>query len=678
MLVDVYSDALKQARERTLEPLKLLSIVGQLNANGQAQLVAALYQTWLDHNADSPLAHAIYFNYGVVLTGLGDNQKSIDAFRASVGIKEDFFPSHVNLGSALDRVGRAGDAVQQWQQIVNRLPVLTGENLSYKTSAYKQIGRVLERHNFDEHAEDALRNGLDLDPSQWDVAQHWLSLRQRQCKWPVVKPWGRVERTQLLNGFSALSLAAYTDDPLLLLGNAYKYTRTNIGKPAKDYMDQVRARRQQPRGGRLKIGYLSSDLREHAIGFLTAEIYGLHDRSKVETFVYYCGIKANDKTFHRIKESSEHWLDVNDIPDEPLAEQIFNDGIEILIDVNGYTNGARTKMLAMRPAPIIVNWLGFPGTMASPYHHYIIADDFVIPQGSEIYYSEKVVRVPCYQANDRHRAVAPTLATRQEAGLPEDAMVYCCFNGLHKITQFTWQRWMTILHQTPNSVLWLLDGVESTTNRLRQLFAEAGLAPERLIFAKKKNNAEHLARYPLADLFLDSSPYGAHTTSSDALWMGVPVVTYPGRSFASRVCGSLLTAAGLSELICNSPDEFVSLAISLGKDREKLLSYRRRLTENRDTCVLFDTPRLVKSLEDLYAEMWRDYESGNLPIPDLHNLDIYNEIGCEMDQDDVELQTVSDYHQRYELKLAEKDDFWGVPLDARLWTAETRNRYRKK
>jgi predicted O-linked N-acetylglucosamine transferase (SPINDLY family) len=256
-------------------------------------------------------------------------------------------------------------------------------------------------------------------------------------------------------------------------------------------------------------------------------------------------------------------------------------------------------------------------------------------------------------------------------------MVFCCFNGLHKITPNTWERWMRILHQTPNSVLWLLDGIESTNNRLRELFVQAGLASERLIFAKKASNSEHLCRYPLADLFLDTAPYGAHTTSSDALWMGVPVITFPGRSFASRVCGSLLTAVGLPDLICDSPEKFVALAVELGTDRAKLLEYRRRLADSREACTLFDTPRLVRGLEDLYEQMWKDYESGSLPVPDLGNLEIYNDIGCELDSGDVEFQTISDYRERYLAKLAEKDEFWGVPTDNRLWTVEAQRRYRK-
>ncbi|TAL01034.1 MAG: glycosyl transferase [Rhodospirillaceae bacterium] len=677
MQVEQYSEVLKQARERSLDVMKLLKVAGRLSADGQPQLVAALYRTWIDHNADAPLIHAVYFNYGVVLSGVGDIEGAQQAFKESVRIKPDFFPSYINLGGALDKLGRAGDAIAQWTQIVTRLPMITGDNLNYKTSALKQMGRVLERHNFDEHAEDSLRQGLDIDPHQSDVIQHWLSLRQRQCKWPVVAPWGKPDHTQLMNGFSALSLAAYTDDPLLLLGNAYKYSKNNIGQPAISFADHHAGRRGQNRDGRLKIGYLSSDLREHAIGFLTAEIYGLHDRTKVEIFVYYCGIKAKDHTHIRVKETSEHWLDINSLSDEEAAKQIIADGIDILVDINGYTNGARTKMLSMRPAPIIVNWLGFPGSMGSPYHNYIIADDFIIPKESEIYYAEKVVRLPCYQPNDRHRVISQQEVTRHEVGLPDDAVVYCCFNGLHKITPAIWDSWMAILQQTPGSVLWLLEGIESTNKRLKALAVKAGIDPERLIFAAKKANPEHLARYPLADLFLDTAPYGAHTTSSDALWMGIPVVTLIGRSFASRVCGSLIRSAGLGELVCETLAQFVSLAVDLGLNPEKRNTYRNQLLATRDTCVLFDTPRLVSELETLYRQMWHDFETGNLPRPDLRNLEIYNDIGVEISRENIDLLVAPNYREMYEAKLAEKDSFWHLPPDGRLWTEEAIRRLRK-
>lgn len=667
MVAEVFADALKCAIEKRLPLMDLLHVVGNLQAANEPQLVLALYREWIAHNQDNPAVHAVYFNYGVLLTGAGELEAAKEAMHSAIRAAPDFFPAYINLGHVYERIGAVGEGVNQWYALVNRLPQVTGENVEFKTAALKQAARVLEGYQMDPKAEEALTISLSLNPNQPDALQHFVSLRQRQVRWPVIRPWANVTRGQLLNGISALSLNALTDDPFLQLGNAYRYCKGQIGQSRISFVDRHEALRNDT--GRLRIGYLSSDLREHAIGFLTAEIYGLHDRSKVEVFAYYCGPTLTDSTMDRIKAGVDHWVDFANIGDEDAARRVADDKIHILVDVNGYTNSARTKLMAARPAPVLVNWLGFPGTMGSPYHHYIVADDYVIPRGSEHYYSEKVLRLPCYQPNDRKRVVSESRPARINAGLPEDAVVFCCFNGIHKITPFTWRRWMDILKGVPGSVLWLLDGMPPTNARLKELATEHGVDPERLFFAKKKQNPAHLARYPLADLFLDTSPYGAHTTSSDALWMGVPVLTFPGRSFASRVCGSLVTAAGLPELVCAGPEEFVARAIELGNDRAQLAALRAKLAANRDTCVLFDTPLFVAKLENLYREMWSDFRAGRLPRPNLANLEIYNDIGVELDQDDVEMLAVPDYEELYRKKLLNKSDFFHLCEDGRLWPA---------
>ncbi len=671
MVAEIYPDALKRAVERTLPVTELIGVSDRLRTGGEMALAMSLYRTWIENNPDNPILHAVYFNYGVVLTAAGELPAARAALAEAIRLKPDFYPPYINIGHVLDRMGMAGDAVLHWQQVANRLGGVTGEAINFKTIALKQIGRVLERGFLDSHAEEALRMGLDVNPEQNDVMQHYVSLRQRQCKWPVVLPFGTLTREKLLGGISALSLAAYTDDPLMQLANGYRYAKHNIGRPKQTFAHTHKDRLNKAKGDRLKIGYLSSDLRGHAIGYLTAELYGLHDRKKVDVYLYYCGIAEEDEIKARIRDHAEHWIDITPMTDEAAAQRIVDDGIDILIDVNGYTNGARAKVLAMRPAPIIVNWLGFPGTMGSPFHNYIIADDFIIPPQSEHYYSEKVMRLPCYQPNDRKRVIAPETPSRADAGLPQDAVVFCCFNGVHKITPFTWSRFMTILKEVPNSVLWLLDSIESTNVRLKEEAAKLGVAPERIIFAPKRRNADHLARYPLADLFLDTAPYGAHTTSSDALWMGVPVLTLAGRCFAARVCGSLVKSAGLEELIVYTPEDFIAKAIALGKDRAARESLRKKLRDNRDTCVLFDTPLLASKLEGLYAQMWKDFAKGKLPRPDLTNLDVYDEIARELDRDDVELMLVPDYEDIYRRKLAEYDDYSPLNADTRLWASRS-------
>jgi predicted O-linked N-acetylglucosamine transferase (SPINDLY family) len=456
------------------------------------------------------------------------------------------------------------------------------------------------------------------------------------------------------------------DDPIFHLANAYHYNQTDVikGAPVPPAWSPPSA----PRNRRLRIGYVSSDLREHAVGFLTAEIYGLHDRRRVEVFGYYSGVRAQaDGMQARIKATFDHWCDITDFTDQAAAQKIRDDGIDILIDLNGYSKDARLNVFGMRPAPIIVNWLGFPGTLGTPYHNYVIADEFIVPKEFEVYFTEKVMRLPCYQPNDRKRQVA-ICPTRAEVGLPEDAVVYCCFNGTQKFNAITFDRWMRIMHGTPKSVLWLLSGTDETNERLRQEAEKRGIDRNRIVFADKRANAYHLARYRLADLFLDTFPYGAHTTASDALWLGVPILTFPGRSFAARVCGSLVTAAGLPELVCNSPEEYVARAIELGNDRTLLAAMRLKLEANRSKCVLFDMELLVKSLEDLYEQMWTDYAEGRLPQPDLSNLQVLHDLAADEGHEEAvaAAKDFAQYISLYRDKLAARHMFSTLAYDRRL------------
>ncbi|MDO8605019.1 MAG: O-linked N-acetylglucosamine transferase [Phaeospirillum sp.] len=664
---ELLSSAMTRSAERNLSVLDLIRIAEQLKPIGGPASVLALYDSWISHNSDNPLLYAVLFNYSVSLGDVGDLTAAKDCLERALALNPDFMPAYINLGRLHERLGAAGTAVLQWSAMTDRLAQVTGNAITHKTAALNQIARVMEDGNQDESAEAMLRQSLDLDRDQREALQHYIALRQRQCEWPVVAPWERVGRDALMKGMSPLSIAAYTDDPMLQLALAWHYNKCDVGQPANPIVQSHWAAREGRRTGPLRIGYLSSDLREHAVGHLTAEIFELHDRSAVEIFAYYSGPVANDPLNARIKAAVDHWVPISDLDDATAARRIADDGIQILVDVNGYTRDGRTKLLALRPAPIIVNWLGYPGTIASPYHHYLIADDWVIPPESEIYYAEKVVRLPCYQPNDRQRVVVPQPPSRTAAGLPEDAMVYCCFNGVHKLNRFTFERWLTILDRVPGSVLWLLGSAEAPQERLRAFARARGIDPDRLIFADKRANAHHLARYPLADLFLDTAPYGAHTTASDALWMGVPVLTLSGRSFASRVCGSLVRAAGLPELACSSPDEYVDRAVALGRDRAVTRRYREQLLARRDSCILFDTPLLVGRLEGLYAQMWAELESNSLPRPDLTNLETYLEVGIEQDYDAFETLTVADYRAWWQAKLARRHALRPIGPDRRLW-----------
>lgn len=650
-----------------IEAARIIAAADSLSAQGADADALGLYRTWLHHNAADPLAYAIRYNLGVLLSRLGEPAAAAEAFQAAIAQKPDFFPAHINLGTTFERMGRVPDAVTQWLGLVNQLPAITGETVGYKVSALKQIGRVLEHTALEEAGEDALRQCIELAQPA-DAMQHWIAIRQKLCKWPVLGPVAGTTRPQLLAAMSPHCMVFHTDDPLLHLARGWKYCTGKIGRPALLFdRDSHRAALAARPKRRIRVGYLSSYFREHAHGYLTAEMYALHDRSRFEVFAYSCSRRTGDRIQERLKADVDHFVDILDMTDEEAARRIHADGIDILIDFNGYTGEARPAIMAMHPAPVAVNWLGYPGSMGTPYHDYVIADDFIIPPASEMFYSEKVVRLPCYQPNDRGRVVADIRWTRQAAGLPEGATVFCGFNGLQKITAPMWGRFMEILRRVPGGVLWLLDGGENSNQRLRHEAARLGIAPERIVFAPKIINAEHLSRYPLADLFLDTSPCGAHTTASDALWMGVPVLTVAGRGFASRVCGSLARAAGLGELVCASFGEYVDKAVALGNDRAGLAALGRRLAAGRDTCDLFDTQKLVRHLDGLLDGMWADFVAGRVPVPDLANLDLYDEIGTGLDADGVEMMARPDYLDLYRAGLREADRHRPLPPDTRLW-----------
>jgi predicted O-linked N-acetylglucosamine transferase (SPINDLY family) len=664
--VDSFAESIKLASLRQLPIVDLIDCAARLTSVGQEQSSAELYKTWIAHNADNDLLHAVYFNYGVVLMAVGDRAGAINAYRESIRLKPDFYPPYINLGGALEECGQTGMAVTQWLEVVNNLSAVNGESVVHKTTALHEICRVLEQAHKDSAAEDALKQSLDIKLNQPEAIVHWISLRQRQCKWPIIDEWAHVSRKELLTGISPLSLAYLTDDPMFQLTTAHRHAKTNIGIQSPLQNQRGNTIAHQRDSLKLRIGYVSSDLRGHAVGYAMTDVAESHDRENFEISAYYCGIDHTDQAQQRIMNAVDRWVNLNGLSDDQAGARIAADKIDVLVDLNGYTRGARTAIFARRPAPIAVNWFGFPGTMGTPYHHYIIADSHIIPPHHEIYYSEKVMRLPCYQPVDRKRVVAKGLS-RAQAALPEDAVVYCCLNSVQKITPRTFQHWMSILSRVPNSVLWLLLETSEASDNLRKFASAQGIAPERIVFAEKKTNPEHLARYSLADLFLDTLPYGAHTTAADALWMNLPVLTLQGRGFASRVCASFVRTAGLDELVCSTAEEYAERAVELGNNREKLMAQKVKLAANRDSCFFFDTPRFVRHLEDLYRQMWGDFIRGALPSPDLRNLDVYHEIGLGLELENSELLSNEAYLALYKQKLMQRHNAYPIYPDMRLW-----------
>lgn len=665
------ADILELARTQKLSLTDVFQVAEGRGALGHKAEAAEIYKAWIAFNDGHPFLHLVYFNYSVILRQLGDVPGSIHALRACLKVDAKFGPGHINLGRAFEDSGLAVQAIQQWRSFMEMTADSTAERLSYRLMALQHVGRVMENANLLEDAETTLWQAIELRPDKIEAGQHWTALRQRQCKWPILVSSDHVSKRQLLDAMSPLALACYCDDPMFQLAKAYRYNKSLVGRPDTSGFSRKAAKMKTGTGDRLRVGYVSSDLRDHAVGFALREVLELHDKKSVEIYAYYCGDPVrNDATQTRMKNAVDCWRDIAALSDVEAAKQIADDEIDILIDVNGYTKHARTRIFAYRPAPVIVNFCGYPGSMGSPFHQYMIADPFIVRPQDEVYYSEKVLRIACNQPIDRKREIAEGV-TRADVGLPEDAFVFASFNGMQKITADCFDRWMKILDATPGSLLWLLAGEEEVNKRLLEIAAKAGIASERIIFAPKAPNPRHLARISLSDLFLDTFPYGAHSTAADAITAGLPILTMPGKSFAARFCGSIAAAAGLPEMACDTPEEYVQRAIGYFRDRKSLAKLRSSLQSQRETSVLRDIPGLARRLEELFWQMQGECERGETPIPDLANLDVYYDIGAEIVESGVEFETDEAYRQRYLQALTNWNGFAHLPNDKRLWTTET-------
>jgi predicted O-linked N-acetylglucosamine transferase (SPINDLY family) len=361
----------------------------------------------------------------------------------------------------------------------------------------------------------------------------------------------------------------------------------------------------EPRDGhRLRVGYLSSDFHEHPAAYLLAEVFELHDRDRFEIYAYSYGPDDGSTMRARLRVGIEHFVDIAHEPDDLAVERIRSDGIDLLVDLHGYTVGDRLTIMAQRPCAVQATWLGYPCTTGAPFVDYLIADPFVIPEGRESEYAaERVVRLPhCYQPNDRKRATLPPLS-RREYGLPDEAFVFCCFNQVFKITPDVYAVWMRLLHDVPGSVLWLVDDHPAATRNLKRHAAEHGIGEERLVFAGRIPLAQHLARYRVADLALDTFPYTSHTTASDALWAECPLVGLCGDTFPARVSASILTNAGLGDLVTHDLDDYYAIARSLASDASRRREVRARIEAAKSGSPLFDTVKFTRDLETLYESL---------------------------------------------------------------------------
>jgi protein O-GlcNAc transferase len=366
--------------------------------------------------------------------------------------------------------------------------------------------------------------------------------------------------------------------------------------------------------GKIRLAYLSADFRDHATAWLAAELFELHDRSRFDVLGVSYGVDDGSETRRRLITAFDQFHDVSLCSDREVAQLVLELGVDIAVDLKGHTQYGRPAILAYRPAPVQVSYLGYPGTMGAEFIDYVLADPIILPASQAQFYSEKIVHLPdCYQPNDSRRRIAAETQTRASVGLPESAFVFCSFNNSYKFTARFFDIWMRLLREVEGSVLWLLQTSEPATRNLCSEACSRGIDPSRLVFAPKVEVSRHLARHRLADLFLDNLPVNAHTAASDALWVGLPVLTCMGENFVGRVAASLLNAVGLPEFVTRSLDEYEALALKLASDPMLIASVRQKLDGNRKAYPLFNTDRLRRHIESAYMTMRDIAQRGEPP-----------------------------------------------------------------
>lgn len=541
---------------------------------------------------------------GDVLAALGRHEEAIAAFAKATSLKPDYAEAYCNAARSLAQMGRQDDASAALDAALKLRPDLA--------EAWKGRGTLLASLRRYEEAIVAFGAALKADPDIEYVLGDLLHAKAHVCDWRgTAEGWSKVvlalqDGARVSPPFALLASPASAADQMkcsvIYAADRLPSSGTQLWRGERTSHD------------RLRIAYLSADFREHPTSHLAAGLFEHHDRARFETVAISYGVDDGSAMRARVLRAFDRFTDVRHRSDPDVAKLIRELEIDIAVDLMGYTLGTRVHVLAQRPAPLQVSYLGYPGTLGADFIDYIVADRIVIPQEHQKFYTEQIAYLPgSYQVNDSSHRIADVTPTRAEAGLPEDGFVFCSFNNSFKLTPEIFEVWMALLRGVEGSVLWLLEANASCVENLRSEASARGVAPDRLVFAPRIAVDEHLARHRLADLFLDTAYYGAHTTASDALFAGLPVLTCLGSTFTSRVAASLLTAVGMPELIAASLAEYQAMALALAQDRQRLAALRAKLDGNRQNFPLFDTKAFTRHLETAYQTMWERHQRGEPP-----------------------------------------------------------------
>ena len=543
-------------------------------------------------------------NHGNALQELNRLEEAIPSYERAIRLRPDSGSVHANLGNALFVLRRYDEALASYDRALGVNPD--------EPDALLGRGNALMLIDQSERAVADMQRLLQVAPDYDYVKGDLLHAKMQICDWRTFEIDAATIAAGVQTGKRCCSPFAFqaisrSSRDLYLCANTYALDKYPASASPLWAGEKYAHRK-------IRIGYVSGEFRAQATSYLIAGLFELHARDRFEWFAFDNGFDDATPLRRRLEGSFDHFVDISRQSDLQAAQIIRNNNIDILVNLNGYFGLERTGIFSRRPAPVQVNYLGFPGTLGAAYFDYIIADRCVIYENEHQHYSEKIVYLPdSYQINDAKRVIADYIPARADAGLPANSFVFCCFNNMYKLTPGMFDVWMRILSKVENSVLWLLRTNDAATRNLRSEAVRRGIAPERLVFAPRVKLEDHLARHRLADLFLDALPYNAHTTASDALWSGLPVVTCTGSTFPGRVASSLLTSVGLSDLVTSSLHDYESLALKLATHPELLEDVKGRLARNRLTRPLFNTDRFRQHIEVAYFTMWECCQRGEAP-----------------------------------------------------------------
>lgn len=542
----------------------------------------------------NPADFLTYFNRATILKDIGQRQQALESYDRAVELNPEYVAAFVNRGNVLQELQRHQEAIASFDRAIALDPLLV---LAFK-------GRGSSQHSLSRYREavESYNCAIALDAQSPYLLGMRRYAQMHDCDWSelktdIVRFSEGLQRGQRI--CTPFVLLALIDSPLLHRAAAEIWTQDNF--PRADIAPKFRKNAEK-----IRIGYFSPDFRMHPVASLGAQVFECHDRSKFETTGFSLGPPTNDAMRSRLQSAFDRFVDVAGHSDSEVAALARSLGIDIAVDLSGFTAHSRSGIFALRAAPLQVSYLGYPGTMGASYIDYLIADQTVIPESQRQHYCEKIVYLPhCYLPNDSTRRISKKAWTRDEVGLPAQGFVYCCFNNSVKLTPEVFDRWIRILQRVKHSVLWLGLGNASAAANLRLEAGRRGLDLTRIIFAERIASAEeHLARLRVADLFLDTHPYNAHATAVDALWAGLPLLTYAGQSFAGRVGASLLHSLGMSELIAHTPMEYEEKAVELARDAARLAALRQTLAERHHRSTVFDGRKFARRLEAAYTALY--------------------------------------------------------------------------